>query len=307
MRELALQELLLNKEKFEYEKGIEVEEGDGSMPSSWREQQPEHSMSPAAGDDYQNSSSSDNAPLFFSNLCFLKNFPAAPSMAREGFWRGGRFQYKRNRGGEGVLAGEGHVLTAQKDDDANLQKIPLSGGFTTIEATTQYCQNIHWRLIGESSSKRISERKNPEDLKDTSKEGPSGLYPSASEQDVTQFLGKEGETRKPDWWAQEQKENVVAFAKVQEDIQKLRVEIKAYWEGKEDKGPIDKWVGKAECSLTGSGGAGERNRSEELSHSQGNTHGPIVHSGLFSDGAHPMGLGVLCDRMGQVSNVGTET
>lgn len=158
MRELALQELLLNKEKFEYEKGIEVEEGDGSMPSSWREQQPEHSMSPAAGDDYQSSSSSDNAPLFLSNLRFLKNFPAAPSMAREGFWRGGRFQYRRNRGGEGVLAGEGHVLTAQKDDDANLQKIPLSGGFTAIEATTQYCQNIDWRLIGESSSKRISKR-----------------------------------------------------------------------------------------------------------------------------------------------------
>lgn len=247
-RELAKQELVLNKERFEYEKMLEREEGDGSVPEGWSEKQDDDTKSPSEGDDHRSTSSSDTEPVCYPNLRLPKNFPASSTVARVGFWRGDKFQYRSKGLGAGIPMGEVQGRTDQKADDENPASIPLSRGSTVTGAGEQNCQSLNQRIIGEKTRGDTGSRQFLEDRREPCQEGTNTKILAADKQDFLKKLDKEGETRKPEWWAQEQKENEVVFAKIQEDLHLIWNEVRAYWEGKGETGPKVKWAGQAESS-----------------------------------------------------------
>lgn len=58
-----------------------------------------------------------------------------------------------------------------------------------------------------------------------------------------------GELRKPDWWAQEQLDNLEAYKKIKEDLQKLREEVKAHFEIKNEAAQKDAWVADPKLNI----------------------------------------------------------
>lgn len=248
--ELAVQALQLNKERFDFERAIEVEEGDGSMPTGWSEIQQEDLSPPVTRDAYQNCSRADNEPIFYSNLRFPRQFPVTQVTDIDGGWRKHRFQERREGDGEEDLGGENRGLTGQVGCARYPENIPLNKGLTVTGAGEQVLQGTNQGEKGGLSKKVIRDLQYPIVIRETCDERvsiqdlTSSIYDASIKSSSLDVTEKEKESRKPDWWAQEQIDNAEAFENLQVDLQKLRDEVKAYWEGKEDTGPNASWAGK---------------------------------------------------------------
>lgn len=224
------------------------------MPPGWEGKQPDTTNCLVDTDKFQTCSSSEDEPMFYPNLCFPNKFTMAQAMDVGGRWRDFTSWSRRNVDGAVDPVGLDHIRSHQFGSSANLVNIPSYRGFAAKGVELQGVQCLNRRLTGEKNKEHVKEDLLSEVREEVNKEGPTVLFPKALRQEVItpntvpDVQKQDNKSSKPEWWAQEQLDNVVHFAQIQTDLQMLRHEVKAYWEGKEEIGPNVEWADKAEGS-----------------------------------------------------------
>lgn len=241
VREITEEERNFNRERYEYEVRLEAGEGGGSLPSGGEE---ECQAEPEVEGDVVSTITADaiqtyKVPEFpvISNLR-LQQIPELPFPV---FRKTTRVDFFENLSRPGSRSGLGcndrptvdPFLTRQEGVFSNPDQLSRKVGYEVGD--------------GELTDLMLDQRAERDMQKEKERiEGAAGLLGDTGGvapevQDLSGYslyplqghvrLGKRDndlEFRKPDWWAQEQLDNVVAFEKIQADLQAIREEVKAY-------------------------------------------------------------------------------
>lgn len=209
-KELAIQEILENRERFVYEEALEAMEGDGNLPDGWKEVRDDSTLSPTVTEHnqrgpYPPKDKVVSPQMFFSNL---------------------RFRARPTEGG-----GEHQQSPGEVSDQRYGYVGPSSsahGGLARDVEINQRQKEVQWAKEKSNHRSCGPSIKDPLDIQEESSQG------------VLLSKEKKGghDNRRPDWWAQEQIDNKAAYEKLQLDLQTVREEVKFYWEGSGNKGLV---------------------------------------------------------------------
>lgn len=228
-------ENIANKERLEYEVVLGALEGDGNLPSGWKERPPEQYPSPPFMEIVHENPSPPQEQPFFSNLRFPLQHGGPKGVDRS-------FPSSLTRRwvpGSEALVLQGPTSHAHVEGTTNLFNILHSSGAAE--------RKMAWRF--DEKGEQIDIMKISDKGSD---KGQTSGHSSKQSQTLTHGISTNTETRpsgsmvmgpvdtsKPDWWAQEQFDNAAGYDKLQTDIQALRDEIRALGGGSnQDLGQI---------------------------------------------------------------------
>lgn len=236
---LATKELLMNKEISEYEETLAAQDGDGELPSGWEERREEEVFSPTDRGVYQHYRPFVSGNALFNNLRLHKDYPGFRLDSRmvEGL-RAQNSMMEEGSGSDDPLVVNPNSST-QEGLTTNLVQIPQKGGLTELGTEQQIKQRSDKWGVAESTDGRNKGRIEVGKRQETDNSNPMKESYKDIAQSSLQGMGnseldsKDKRGQKPEWWAQEQIDNVAHYAQIQEDIRALWDEIKAQGRGKQ--------------------------------------------------------------------------